>query len=73
MKQSRSQVCSVVRGDQLLIISGLVRQDLVTMRKSLLCGRGSFLSCHRVFIHQPCPSWIPRWLQGDGRREWLRA
>jgi hypothetical protein len=33
-------------------------------RKVIAAWEGSSLnSCHRLFIHQSCPSWIPRWLQ----------
>jgi hypothetical protein len=45
----------------LIIISGLVRQSLFHKRKLLMPGGGRFDSCHKMFIHQTCCSWNPKW------------
>jgi hypothetical protein len=55
---------------QLLILSGLVRQDLVTISHCLLPG-GALTSVSGCFIHLSCPSWIPRWLKSYYKREQL--
>jgi hypothetical protein len=76
IKQSPSQEIQVVIGDShKRWVAPCLRMDQARpcYNESLLPGRGGFVSCHRMFIHQSCPSWIPRWLPGDCRRGWLRA
>jgi hypothetical protein len=50
---------------QQLIVSGLVRWVLVTIKV--------IVAWQVVFNLLSIPSWIPRWLQSDWRSEWLRA